>query len=365
MVQRKSPDSVLLVTIGLLLAVGLIMVYSSSTVISLHRFGTSYYFFSRQFLYALAGLVGMYFCMNFSYYHWRKLVRPVFFINLLLLLLVLVPELSATRADAQRWINLGFMYLQPAELTKFALVLFCANYFSFKLDKMTDFRKGLLPVLLVLVLCFFLIMLQPDFGTALAITATIVVMVFASGARLLHLLGTALAALPPLLALVWVAPYRLSRVMSFSDPWVDRHGAGWQVVQSLLAIGAGRWAGVGLGASMQKQLYLPEPWNDFIFAILAEEMGFVGCLFVIALYGVLLWRGFRIAFRAPDTFGQFLALGITVMIIVQVTINLGVVTGMLPVTGLNLPLISYGGSSLVVTLGSLGVLLNISRYCRK
>ncbi len=364
MVQRKGPDSLLLVTIGLLLAVGLVMVYSSSTIISLYRYDTSYYYLGRQFLYALAGLVAMYFCMNFSYYHWRKLVRPVFLINLLLLVLVLVPELSASRADAQRWINLGFMHLQPAELTKFALVLFCANYFSFKLDRMGDFKKGLLPVLLVLVLCFFLIMLQPDLGTALAITATISVMIFASGARLIHLLTAGLAAVPPLAALVMVAPYRVGRVLAFSDPWADMHGTGWQVVQSLLAIGAGRWAGVGLGASIQKQLYLPEPWNDFIFAILAEELGFVGGLFVIVLYALLLWRGFRVAMKAPDIFGQFLALGITVMIVVQASINMGVVTGMLPVTGINLPLISYGGSSLVVTLGSLGVLLNISRYCQ-
>ena len=364
MVQRKGPDSLLLVTIGLLLAVGLVMVYSSSTIISLYRYGTSYYFLTRQFIFALAGLAGMYFLMQINYLHWRKLVKPVFFINLLLLVLVLVPEIGTSRAEAQRWINLGFASFQPAELTKFAMILFCANYFSFKLDKMHQFKRGLLPVLLVLALCFFLIIRQPDLGTALAITATVCVMIFVSGARVVHLVMTALVSVPPLWAFVWVSPYRLSRVLTFTDPWADFHGAGWQVAQSLLAIGAGRWAGVGLGASIQKQLYLPEPWNDFIFAILAEELGFIGCLVVIGLYGIVLWRGVRIALRAPDIFGQFLAMGITVMIVIQASINMGVVTGMLPVTGINLPLISYGGSSLVVTLGSLGVLLNISRYCQ-
>lgn len=362
MKRRKGPDSLLLLAIFLLLAIGLVMVFSSSSVMSLYRFNISYYYLRRQFIFALAGLAGMYFCMNFNYWNWRRLVQPVFWGNLLLLALVLVPGIGVERTEAQRWINLGFMHFQPSELTKFAMVLFCANYLSFKMNKLGDFKRGLLPVLSVPLVCFALIMLQPDLGTALAIVGTVVVILFGAGAKLLHLFLIGLSAIPPLIVLIVKSPYRLARMLAFLDPWADPSKSGWQLIQSLLAIGSGSLAGVGLGASRQKHLYLPEPWNDFIFAILCEELGFIGGAALIILFVILIWRGYRIAINAPDAFGQFLALGITAMIAVQVSINLGVVTGVLPVTGINLPLVSYGGTSLVITLGALGILLNISRY---
>ena len=338
------------------------MVYSSSSVISLYRHDISYYFLRRQFIFAVLGLVTMFVCMRFNYWNWRRFVKPVFWVNFLLLVLVLIPGIGVARTEAQRWIDLGFTRFQPSDFTKFAMVLFAANYLVIKKEKMQDFKRGLLPILMITGLAFGLIMLQPDLGTGLTIFITVFIVLFGGGAKISHLAGLAMSSIPALAAMVVIAPYRLRRFLSFLDPWADSAGDGWQIIQSLLAIGSGSLAGVGLGASRQKFLYLPEPWNDFIFAIICEELGFIGGSAVIILFLILIWRGYRIAMTAPDLFGQYLAMGLTTMIAVQVSINLGVVLGTLPVTGINLPLISYGGTSLMLTLGSIGVLLNISRY---
>lgn len=289
-------------------------------------------------------------------------MKPIFLVNFLLLILVLIPGIGVARTEAQRWIDLGFMRFQPSDLTKFAMVLFAANYLVVKKDKMQEFKKGLLPVLTVTGLAFGLIMLQPDLGTALTIFLTVCVLLFGGGARVLHMAGLSLLSIPAVLVLIFLAPYRLARLVSFLNPWADPGGSGWHIIQSLLAIGSGSLAGVGLGASRQKFLYLPEPWTDFIYAIICEELGFIGGAAVIILFLILIWRGFRIAMSAQDLFGQYLALGLTAMIAVQVSINLGVVLGTLPVTGITLPLISYGGTSLMITLACIGILLNISRY---
>lgn len=289
-------------------------------------------------------------------------MKPIFLVNFLLLILVLIPGIGVARTEAQRWIDLGFMRFQPSDLTKFAMVLFAANYLVVKKDKMQEFKKGLLPVLTVTGLAFGLIMLQPDLGTALTIFLTVCILLFGGGARVLHMAGLSLLSVPAVLVLIFLAPYRLARLVSFLNPWADPGGSGWHIIQSLLAIGSGSLAGVGLGASRQKFLYLPEPWTDFIYAIICEELGFIGGAAVIILFLILIWRGFRIAMSAQDLFGQYLALGLTAMIAVQVSINLGVVLGTLPVTGITLPLISYGGTSLMITLACIGILLNISRY---
>lgn len=362
MKNKKAPDSLVILVTFILLGIGLVMVYSSSSVMSLHRYDISYYFLRRQFLFGLVGIAAMYFCANMNYWSWRKFIKPMFVLNFLFLLAVFIPGVGVTRNEATRWINLGFTHFQPSDFTKLALIFFTANYLVVKKEKIQTFWGGLVPILLVLGASFGLIMLQPDLGTGLAITGTIILMLFAGGAKMSHLGGVALSGLPLVGMLIWMAPYRLQRLLSFLDPWQDPADSGWQIIQSLLAIGSGGLAGVGLGASRQKHLYLPEPWNDFIFSILSEELGFIGGAVVIILFLLLIWRGFRIAMTAPDSFGQFLALGLIGMIAVQVCINLGVVTGSMPVTGINLPLISYGGTSLVITLTSLGILLNISRY---
>jgi len=360
--SRQPPDTLLLLATFLLLGIGLVMVYSSSSVVSLYRHNISYYFLRRQAIFAGLGLVVMYICMRFNYWNWRRFVKPAFWLNFLLLIIVLIPGIGVERSDAQRWIDLGFTNFQPSDFTKFALVLFAANYLVVNKDKMQSFKRGLLPILIVTGLSFGLIMLQPDLGTGLTIFMTVYLVLFSGGARVGHLLGLASAAIPAVVALIFIAPYRLARLLSFLNPWADPGGSGWQIIQSLLAIGSGSLAGVGLGASRQKFLYLPEPWTDFIYAIICEELGFIGGAAVIILFLILIWRGFRIAMSAPDLFGQYLALGLTAMVAVQVCINLGVVLGTLPVTGIALPLISYGGTSLVLTLGCIGVLLNISRY---
>lgn len=362
MKSRQSPDALLLLATFLLLGIGLVMVYSSSSIISLYRHNISYYYLRRQAIFAGLGLVAMFVCMRFNYWNWRRFVKPLFFINFVLLIMVLIPGIGVARTEAQRWINLGFTQFQPSDLTKFALVLFTANYLVIKKDKMQEFKRGPLPVLLITGLSFGLIMLQPDLGTALTIFMTVCILLFGGGARILHMAGLSLLAVPAVLVLIFVADYRLARLVSFLNPWADPGGSGWQIIQSLLAIGSGSLAGVGLGASRQKFLYLPEPWSDFIYAIICEELGFIGGAAVIILFLILIWRGFRIAMSARDLFGQYLAMGLTAMIAVQVSINLGVVLGTLPVTGITLPLISYGGTSLLITLACIGILLNISRY---
>lgn len=362
MKSRQSPDALLLLATFLLLGIGLVMVYSSSSIISLYRFDISYYYLRRQAIFAGLGLVALFVCMRFNYWNWRRFVKPLFFINFVLLIMVLLPGIGVSRTEAQRWINLGFTQFQPSDLTKFALVLFTANYLVIKKDRMQEFKRGPLPVLLITALSFGLIMLQPDLGTALTIFMTVCILLFGGGARILHMAGLSLLSVPAVLVLIFVADYRLARLVSFLNPWADPGGSGWQIIQSLLAIGSGSLAGVGLGASRQKFLYLPEPWSDFIYAIICEELGFIGGAAVIILFLILIWRGFRIAMSARDLFGQYLAMGLTTMIAVQVSINLGVVLGTLPVTGITLPLISYGGTSLLITLACIGILLNISRY---
>lgn len=338
------------------------MVYSSSSVDSLYRYNISYYFLRRQAIFAGLGVAAMLICMRFNYWNWRRFVKPIFWVNFLLLVLVLIPGIGVSRADAQRWIDLGFVQFQPSDFTKFAMIIFSANYLVVKKDYIQNFKRGVLPLLVVAGLAFGLILMQPDLGTGLTMIMTVCIILFGGGAKISHLIGLALPLVPAVAALIVFFPYRMQRWLSFLDPWADRAGSGWQIIQSLLAIGSGSLAGVGLGASRQKFLYLPEPWSDFIFAIICEELGFIGGAAVIILFLILFWRGFRIAMSAPDLFGQYLAMGLTTMIAVQASINLGVVLGTLPVTGITLPLISYGGTSLVLTLASIGILLNISRY---
>lgn len=365
MKTRQGPDALLLLSTFLLLGIGLVMVYSSSSVWSLYKFDISYYYLRRQGIFALMGLAVMFLCSRFNYWNWRRLVQPVFWVNLALLVLVFVPGIGFSRSEAQRWINLGFVQFQPTDVTKFAMVLFTANYLVAKKEYIHTFKRGLLPVLIIASITSCLIMMQPDLGTTLTILLTVFILLYGGGVRILHLSGVAVAGGSIIAGLMLFVPryrYQLSRLTSFLNPWEDPTGTGWQIIQSLLAIGSGSLGGVGLGASRQKFLYLPEPWSDFIYAIICEELGFIGGAAVIILFLILIWRGFRIAISAPDLFGKYLAMGLTTIIAVQAAINLGVVLGTLPVTGITLPLVSYGGTSLMMNLTFIGILLNISRY---
>jgi cell division protein FtsW len=288
----------------------------------------------------------------------------ILIICFILLIAVLIPGIGVVRGGARSWLGIGSLGIQPSEFMKLGMVIFLAKMLSENQHKITNFIHGLMPPLLVVGAAFGLIMLQPDLGTGAVLVGASLLVIYAAGARMMHLFALGMAGFAGLAGLILAAPYRLKRITAFLDPWQDPLGAGYQAIQSLYAIGPGGLVGLGLGMSRQKYSYLPEPQTDFIFSIIAEELGFIGGSTVLALFMVLLWRGMRTAIAAPDTFGSLLAVGIVGMIAVQVIINIGVVIGMLPVTGITLPLISAGGSSLTLILTSIGLLLNISRYSR-
>lgn len=361
MKRKQSPDSVLIIVTFILLGIGLVMVFSSSYHQGMGRYNDAFYFLKRQMGYAIIGLLGMYVCSNFNFWQWRRFVTLFFFLNFALLIAVKIPGIGVVRNNAQRWINLGFMQFQPSDFTKIALIIFAAHYMSTK-ERLVKFFTGIVPLLAVVGLSFGLIMLQPDLGTGISIVGTIGVMLFAAGAKMGYLIGLASLSIPAVIYLATSASYRLQRLTIFMNPWKDPQGGGWQVIQSLYGIAGGGLLGVGLGQSRQTTGFLPEPQNDFIFSIISEELGFIGATFIILLFALLVWRGFDIAMKSNDTFGSYLAMGLTTMIALQVIINIGVVTSSMPTTGITLPLISYGGTSLIITLVSIGIILNISRY---
>lgn len=361
MKRKQSPDSALIIVTFILLGLGLIMVFSSSYHQGMNRHNDSLYFLKRQGIFAVVGLVAMYICSNFNFWQWKRFIMLFFILNFALLGMVLIPGVGVDIQGAQRWINLGFMRFQPSDFTKFALIVFAANYLT-KKERLVNFMFGVLPLLGVVGLSLGFIMLQPDLGTVIAIAGTMGVMLFAAGAKMIYLIGLASLSIPGVWVLIKAAPYRMQRLITFLDPWQDPTGSGWQVIQSLYGVAGGGLLGVGLGNSRQTMGFLPEPQNDFIFAVICEELGFLGASFVLFLFAILVWRGFDIAMKINDTFGSFLAMGLTSMIAVQVIINVGVVTSSMPTTGITLPLISYGGTSLVIILASIGIILNISRY---
>jgi len=362
--KRTTPDLILIIVTLSLLAVGLTMVYSASAIWAEYKFDDSFFFAKRQMLFAGVGIAAMFFIMNVDYWTWRTWAKVIIIICFVLLLLVLIPGVGNVRNGSRSWIGVGAFSVQPSEFMKLAMIAFLAKYLSERQKLITSFTKGLVPSLGLVFLAFGLIMLQPDLGTGTVMVGTCVVMIFISGARIRHFVFLGLLGVAGFVALVLSAPYRIKRITSFLDPWEDPLGSGFQIIQSLYAIGPGGLFGLGLGQSRQKFFYLPEPQTDFIFAILSEELGFIGGSFVILLFALLLWRGIRIALGAPDLYGSFLAVGIVAMIAIQVMINIGVVTGLMPVTGITLPFLSYGGSSLTLMLMAIGVLLNVSRYSR-
>ncbi|HHT42594.1 MAG TPA: putative lipid II flippase FtsW [Firmicutes bacterium] len=357
-----KPDLVLFLAVITLVSLGLIMVFSASSVMGLADAGNPYYYVQRQTILAVVGLVLLFILMKVDYHVFKPLALPGLVVSFALLILVLFIGTGA--GSASRWIRIMGFNLQPSELAKLVMVNFTAVYLANKRDKARKFFSGLLPILVITALQFVLIMLEPDFGTGVALVFSVLVVLFAGGVHLGQLVGVGLLSVPVLAYLLTMKEYRVKRLFAFLDPWADPTDTGWNVIQSLLAIGSGGLFGLGLGRSRQKFSYLPEHHTDFIFAILCEELGFLGGVSVIALFFVLAWRGLRIAMKAPDLYGTLLAIGITSMIAFQALINIGVVTGSLPVTGIPLPFISHGGSSLLVSLAGIGVLLNISRQCQ-
>ncbi|QYR20085.1 stage V sporulation protein E [Paenibacillus sp. sptzw28] len=361
---RSAPDVWMIGSVLSILAMGLVMVYSASAVLAFHEFGDKFYYVKRQSLFAALGVGAMIVTMNTDYWIWKKWSRLALLVCFGLLVIVLIPGIGVVRGGARSWLGISSFGIQPSEFMKLAMVMFLAKLLSEKQQTVTLFTKGLLPPLGIMGLAFGLIMMQPDLGSAAVMVGASLLVIYTAGARLAHLGSLALVGVAGLVGLILAAPYRMDRITGFLNPWSDPLGTGYQIIQSLYAIGPGGLVGLGLGMSRQKFNYLPEPQTDFIFSIVAEELGFIGAAAIILLFAILIWRGLRTAISAQDTFGSLLAVGIVGIVGVQVFINIGVVIGMLPVTGITLPLVSYGGSSLTLLLTALGILLNISRYSR-
>jgi len=362
--SRFSVDYILMLATLLLLVIGVVMVYSASAVVAFHDYGDSYYYLKRQILFAILGVAAMVATMNLDYHLWKKIAVKGVIAGFLLLLAVLIPGVGVVRGGARSWLGIGSFGIQPAEFIKIVLIIYLAKMLSAEKSHITLFFKGLLPPLLIVGAAFGLIMLQPDLGTGVVILGASLLIIYVCGARVIHLGFLGFVGMLGFGGLIATAPYRLLRITGFLNPWKDPLGAGYQIIQSLYAIGPGGLVGLGLGQSRQKFSYLPEPQTDFIFSIVSEELGFIGGCFVLGLFLILVWRGIRTAISAPDKFGSLLAAGIVGMIAIQVIINIGVVIGLMPVTGITLPLISSGGSSLTLMLTAIGILLNISRYAR-
>lgn len=361
---RKQPDFTIFFTVLILAGFGLVMVFSASYIPSLESRGDAFFFLRRQAFWIALGFLGMTFTASINYWKWRKLAPMLLILNFLLLLMVYIPGVGIEVNEARRWIGLGGFQIQPAEFTKLALIIFAATFLSKKSIRMDNFWNSSFIPLVVMGLSFLLILEQPDLGTALAIAAVVGVIIFAAGIPFKQLFYLIITSCPVIFYLALSEDYRMRRIFSFLDPWADPLETGYHIIQSLYALGPGGVFGVGLGRSRQKLYYLPEPQNDFIFAIIGEELGFLGAVTIMLLFFILFWRGFKTSLMAPDTFGSLLAAGVTAMVTMQALINIGVVTGSIPVTGINLPFISAGGSSLFFAMCSMGILMNISRYTR-
>ncbi|MEN6462044.1 MAG: putative lipid II flippase FtsW [Syntrophomonas sp.] len=359
--KKGPPDFVLFITTLALVGIGLVMVFSSSAVTSNVWYDDAYHFFKKQLEWAVISIIAMIVVMKINYLRLKELAVPLVVISLVCLVLVISPVGHAVKGSS-RWLGVGPFVLSPSELTKIALVMFLAKSMDTNLDKIKSFKQGVLPYLIILALVDGLIMIQPDLGTSVTIAGTVFFLLVVAGAQWSHLGLIFMSGLGAIGAAIAVAPYRMERVVAFLNPWKYASDEGFQIIQSLYALGSGGLFGMGLGRSRQKFFYLPEQHTDFIFAILGEELGFIGAFVVLSLFLLFAWRGYKIAINAPDNYGSLLAAGITTMVVLQAAINIGVVSGALPVTGITLPFISYGGSSLLFSMIGVGLLLNISRY---
>jgi len=358
----RGPIDVPLLTVALaLISLGLVMIYSASSVVAQNEYGDSTFFLSRQLMGVGAGMIGLIAGMRIDYRWYRRLIYPLLALAFLLLAAIWVPSLGTSAGGARRWLLAGSFRFQPAELAKVITVFFLAYSVSKKDDKMRYFTLAFIPHLLVVGGLVVLLLPQPDFGSSAILMVMMGLMLFVGGARVSYLLGFIIAAGVLAYDAVVSSDYRMERIQAFLNPEQHRLESGWQFMESFIALGSGGLSGLGLGQGHFKLGYVPELWNDFIGTIIGQELGLVGLSSVVCLFLVLLWRGARVALRAPDSFGSYLAFGLTALIALQAATNLGVVTGLLPTKGLTLPFISYGRSSLIVNMFAVGVLLNISQ----
>jgi cell division protein FtsW len=360
MVRTGSSDKLLFASVIGLVLFGLVMVYSASAVIAMEQHETPFYFLQRQAMWAGLGLVGMCVAMQIDYRVYNREWIVYGALGVVVVLLVAVFAFPAING-AHRWIRFGGFQFQPSEIAKLTCVLFLAFWLAKHSDDLGNFRRVLVPCAGVAALLTGLIVAEPDLGTALGIGTALVVMLFTAGVPLRQIALLPASAAPFVAMLLVFVPFRLKRLAAFLDPWADPMGSGYHVIQSLLAIGSGGLWGHGLSHGRQKLFYLPEPYTDFIYSVIAEELGLLGALAVIAVFGVLAWRGLRAAGRAPDDFGTLLATGLTVMVVTQALFNVSVTLALVPTKGIPLPFVSYGGSSLCISMTAMGVLLNVSQ----
>ena len=363
--SREPVDFILLITVLILLSTGIIMVLSASSPTSLSEYGDSYKYLYKQAFSAGVGLIVMWILAKVDYRIFKRYYKIIYFLCIGLLCLVFVFGTSAK--GATRWIDIGIIRFQPSEVAKVGIIIFYAEYLTRKKDKINTFMGGFVkPLIWLIPIIIIVYIFQNHLSATFVICVLAVLLMFMAGTKISYFIKLGVPVIVAgVLYIVKKGGFRLTRIFSFFDPWADATDSGWQIIQSLYAIGSGGLFGAGLGNSKQKYLYIPEPHNDFIFAVLSEELGFVGCTLVILLFGIFIWRGIVIAMKSKDMFGGLLAIGITSLIAIEVIINIAVVTASMPVTGMSLPFFSYGGTALIIQLATVGILLNISRTNKK
>lgn len=365
MKSSGKPDYILILTIFTLIIIGLISLSSASAVLSYEKFGQNYYYFTHQLIYGVIfGLIAFFITSKIDYHKWKKLAVLMLFLTLILLVVVFIPGLNLEYGGAKRWISIGFLTLQPTELAKLTFLLYLATWIDKRQKGIKDWKYSFVPFVSILAVIGFLILLQPDVGTLSVIVVTAITVYFIAGARLTHLALLGASGIGLFFILVKIAPYRMARLTVFLNPELDPQGIGYQINQALLAVGSGGLFGRGLGKSIQKYNYLPEASGDSIFAIMAEELGFIRILLIIGLFVLFAYKGFTIAKKAPDLYGRLIAIGVTTWISFQAFVNIAAIIGLVPLTGIPLPLVSYGGSALLFSLAALGILVNISKQVK-
>lgn len=350
-------------TVTVLISIGIVMIYSASAIYAYGKMGDSLYFLKRHLIYLAIGLAAMFLTMSIDLNKIKKFSKPAILAAIILLVLVLIPQIGRQTAGARRWFRFGPVNFQPSEFAKIAMILYIADFVSRKGAAVKNFIQGYIPAMVILAASVGLILLEPDLGTAITISIVAILMLFAGGVKVSHIMVSILASLPALYLLLFRVPYRRKRIMIFLNPWADKRGTGFQIIQSFIALGSGGLFGVGLGQSRQKLFYLPASHTDFIFSIIGEELGLIGTASIVILFFLFVWQGMKAAFKAPGTFARLLSFGIVSLIALEAIINISVTAGALPTKGLPLPFISYGGSGLIVHLAAVGLLLNVAKSC--
>lgn len=363
--KEKKFNLLLFLSILAISIFGLIMIYSASYIWAEYKFHDPFKFVKNQGLFFLIGVVLMIMISKIDYQLYRKYSNKILGLCVILLILVLIPGIGTVRNGSRSWFGIASFGIQPSEAAKLGLIIFASKYLSNSSKFIRSYKQGVFPILGVVFLFFGLIMLQPDLGTGMIIVVSIISLLFIAGVNMKFFIGGGLLGVIGVIILILIAPYRMDRITSFVDPWKDPLGTGFQIIQSLYAIGPGGLLGTGFLKSIQKQFYLPEPQTDFIFSIIAEEFGIVGAIFVAGLFLFIIYRGLKISLNCKDSFAKYLSFGMTFQLAFQAMMNLMVVIGMIPVTGVTLPFLSYGGSSLLITMFGIGIILNISRYHRE